>query len=64
MTEKNHEESYTLWQEAGEDSVSEKPLIVSSYSDVICISQEGREINVNYESVNELCKLLKKLKHS
>jgi hypothetical protein len=63
MTEKNYKESWTLWQEV-EDGLGEPAIVVELYSDgMVCLTQEGRDININYESIDELCKLLKKLKN-
>jgi hypothetical protein len=62
MTEKNYKESWTLWQTAPEDSVEETPLIIEAYGDVVSIKCNGESVNLNYESIPEFIKLLKKIK--
>jgi hypothetical protein len=52
-----------MWQGAHEDyPIPEPALLIDSRSDVIIIQQENRYVNFNYESIDELCKILKKLK--
>lgn len=62
MTERTKGNDYIIWQNDPEDGISEKALLVEAYSYVVSISQEDRNINVNYESIDELCKLLKQIK--
>lgn len=51
-----------VWQEEPNDGIAEQPLLVESYSDVISITQREASININFGSVDELCKLLKAMK--
>ena len=66
MTEGNAKNSYTVWQKSVEEGVGEPSLLIEEYRGCFQISQsDGNEINrinINYEMVNELCKLFKKLK--
>lgn len=65
MTEKiGSKNAHIIWQQTGdeENPVAERPLLIETYNDVISIGQEGKSINLNYGSIDELCKLLKKLK--
>lgn len=50
-----------MWQENTE-GVPEAAILIQPYMDVISIEQEGRHINLNYESVGELCKIIKSMK--
>ncbi len=50
-----------IWQTAAEDSVPEPAILGKRYGDVIELSQEGRYLNVNPETVPELVKALKQL---
>lgn len=64
MTEKIHSKNpHVIWQCDPEDGVSEKALVVETYSDVVTIKQDGRYINVNYGTIDDLCRLLRKLKN-
>lgn len=62
MTESNYKESWTLWQTADEDSLEEKPLILECYGDVVSIKCNGESLNLNYESIPDMIKLLKVIK--
>lgn len=62
MTERIAKESFTLWQESSEDSVPEPAFLIVPHSDVVRIQQGGDQILLNYESVDELCKVLKQIK--
>jgi hypothetical protein len=62
MTEKTKGNDYIIWQNGPEDGISEKAILIEAYTDVISIQQQEGSININYESVDELCKLLKQLK--
>lgn len=62
MTEKvGRPNSHIIWQEV-EDGVGEPALLFEPFNDCLQVSQAGAVINVNYQSIDELCKLLKKLK--
>ena len=62
MNTKTKGDDYIIWQECDDDSISEKAILIEAYSDVISIQQEDSSVNLNYESVDEFCKLLKKIK--
>lgn len=56
-----------LWQENKETGVGEPALAITAYSDVIQIEQGSvnggvQIININYDSVAELCRELRKTK--
>lgn len=61
MTDANYKNSHTIWQEQS-DGLPEQSLLVERYDNTIRIQQREDSITINYESVDELCKLLKKLK--
>lgn len=50
-----------VWQEV-DDGIPEPALMVTPYSDTINITQGANSINLNYDTVNEFCKLLRKLR--
>ncbi|MDP0496372.1 MAG: hypothetical protein Q7Q73_09205 [Verrucomicrobiota bacterium JB024] len=61
--EKLHQSPLLVHQRTGELDVPEAPIaICHEYSPLIIMSQEGREILVDLDSVNELCKALKQVK--
>lgn len=63
MIEKvNRPNSHIIWQQAEEDGIAEPAILVEPYNDVMQISQDGSVINLNYKSVDEFCKVLRKLK--
>lgn len=62
MNKQVYKDAHILWQKDPEDGVAEKPILVEVYNDLLCISQEDNSVNLNYDSIDELCKLLKKLK--
>lgn len=63
MNETAKKDSIIIWQEGNEDMpVGEPALLITPYSDVITITQEGRYVNVSYSSLKELSNVLKKLK--
>lgn len=49
-----------IWQDVPE-GVGEPAILITPYSDCIILQQEGRYININYETVKELCKHLKNM---
>jgi hypothetical protein len=61
MTEKTRQDSLIIWQEQ-EEGVPEPAILFEPYGDVIAITVEDNVININYESVDEICKALKNLK--
>lgn len=54
--------SIAFWPEDPDDGVSEKPIILGMYRNVISIEQNGESINLNYSNVAEFCKALKQCK--
>jgi hypothetical protein len=60
MIIKPHKNSLIVWQEDPEDGVAEKPVLLECYNDVIAMTQGDNTINLNYETVAEFCKALKK----
>jgi hypothetical protein len=62
MIHKTKGDDYIIWQEDPNDGVAESAILVEAYSDIISFQQNDSSININYESVDEICKLLKKLK--
>ena len=61
MIEPTSKESYIVWQNDPQDGVAEPALLIEKYLDTVSITQKDNCINVNYESIDELCKLLKKI---
>jgi DNA uptake protein ComE-like DNA-binding protein len=61
MIDKPKEGAIIIWQETSEGA-AEPAIVVEPYTDVIQIVQEGERININYESVKEICKVLNSLK--
>ena len=54
-----YKDSVVMWQAEPEEGLPEPALLVEFYSDSICIRQDGNAISINYESIADLCKLLK-----
>lgn len=52
---------HVLYQGAAEDIPEPAITASTDASGLIVLSQEGRDLLINSESVNELCRLLKKL---
>lgn len=50
-----------MWQTDPEEGVAEPAILIENYSDTIALTQNGSVINLNYESVDEFCKHLRKL---
>lgn len=61
MTRLNSEESYTLWQEWAE-SPSEPAIVVEVFDDIVSLQSDNGYVNLNYHHIDELCKLLKRIK--
>lgn len=55
---------YIIWQDGPEDGIGENAIMIESYSGVVAIQQNSSSININYETIDELCKLLKKIKNN
>lgn len=52
-----------IWQEGdGESSIGEPALLVSAYSDVFTLKQGACEVNINYETIPELIRLLRDIR--
>lgn len=62
MHEKNSKESWTLWQKARKGIVKHPALIFQKFDEFVGIEQEGQNIAINYESIDEVCKQLKEIK--
>lgn len=58
MIQKNNKESYTLWQ-SNEDGVPEPAILFNLYTGVFEMNVDGVEIIINYDSINDLIKVLK-----
>lgn len=61
MTDTTKDGSVILWQTDPEDAIAEPALLIEPYSDTIRIGQKEQAINVNYESVDELIKVLRNM---
>jgi hypothetical protein len=52
-----------LWQEGTDDMpIAEPALLITGNADIVTVEQEGRYINLNYESVDEFIKVLREIK--
>lgn len=51
----------TIFWQQHEDGVPEPALIVTEYADCIEIAQDGRYVNLNWDTVAKLCSHLKSL---
>lgn len=51
-----------MWQSNEENGVGEPALLIESYIGCFQITQDDQKININYESIKDLCKILKQLK--
>lgn len=62
MTESVHgKNSFVMWQDINpEEGIAEPAILIESFTDSIRITQYGQAINLNYESINELSRILKK----
>jgi len=58
-TEKPAKDSVVLWQTSSEDGIAEPALLIEFFSDCVSIKQDGETLRITYESVADLCKLLK-----
>ncbi len=56
--EKTSKNSVVLWQENKEMGVGEPAILIEYFPETIALTQEGRVINLNYDSLKELKKLL------
>lgn len=62
MTQKiNMENTLVIWQD-NEEGVIQHAIVLEPYNDCISISQNGHDIDLYYENVDEFCKALKQLK--
>jgi len=64
MIQKTAKENTILWQqvEDEEGGIGEPALLIEEFMDVVTITQEDRYVNINYDSIDELCKVLKQAK--
>lgn len=60
MTETTCKDDVVLWQET--EGIPQPALLIEFFDECITITQENKYISLNYESVNELCKVLKSRK--
>lgn len=54
--------SIVMWQNHEESGVGEPALLIECYMGCFQITQEGVRISINYDSIKDLCKILKQLK--
>lgn len=47
-----------FWQEWEDDAMGEPAIIVTPYSDIVELNQEGRHINISKHEVKSFIKLL------
>lgn len=57
--EKTAKESYVFWQISNE-GIPEQAILIEFYDTTISLTQEGRLININRDSLNEFIKIIKK----
>jgi hypothetical protein len=63
MTETTNKNAKVIWQQVEEgEGVAEPALLIEPYKDVVRIGQDGDAIQINYESIDEICKALKQIK--
>jgi hypothetical protein len=64
MTTTVNKDSIVIWQETKNEDmpVSEPALVITPFSDTIYIEQEGHQINLNYGSLDEFCRVLRSMK--
>jgi hypothetical protein len=62
MIHEAYKESFIIWQELDTDSgLPEPALLIERYNDIVSIQQGKEYINLNYDSIPELIKLLRKI---
>lgn len=61
--EENAKQSWTCWQTDNDDGIAEPALLIEDFygSNIIGITQGNNRININYQSIDELCKHLKSI---
>jgi hypothetical protein len=62
MIELTAQDSWVFWQRDDETGVGEEAILIEKYSDTISLTCNGHSINLNYDSLNELLKLLRRIK--
>jgi hypothetical protein len=64
MITNTSKESIVVWQEKSWDNErpEEPALLINEYMDMFTIEQHDRYVNVNYETIDELIRILKGLK--
>lgn len=50
-----------FWQKNSESGVGEPALLIEPYMGCIQITQEDQRVNLSYESIKDLCKVLKSM---
>lgn len=55
-------DSIILWQKNEETGVGEPALLIEFYSDCLQISQDGDRVNMDYDTIKDLIKVLKEWK--
>jgi hypothetical protein len=53
--------AHTVWQDAGEDMPEAAVMIKEYNGPALTITQEGRELNINYKSLREFAKLFNQI---
>jgi hypothetical protein len=49
-----------VWQDV-EEGVGEPAIALDKYNDILVFKQADNEVNLNYETIPELCKTLKRI---
>lgn len=62
MVNINHQHSSTFWQTGSEDGLPEDAIVIEGYKDTMALTQGSDVINVNYESLDEFIKELRRMK--
>lgn len=61
MIEATSQKAFVMWQNDPKDGVPEPAILIERYSGTISVTQEGRSVIINDESIEELCRHLRKL---
>lgn len=65
MITTNYKNSVILWQDDDEEGVTGEPaLLIEGYNDAVQIIQKDNQITLNYHSIKELIKALKKVEEN
>lgn len=62
MTETVHgKNSFVMWQDINpEEGIAEPAMLIEAFSDSIRITQTDQAITLNYDSINEFVRILRK----